>query len=235
MAIKIKNNNVEEIQSVKNDFKIPTEDFIKIRQHIQDLNCITMGRAQTQMQIAKVHQLFMDKMHCSLEEAIRNNDVKSILEFSGIECEEDEDGYLTISNYSGKCLDVKYADLGINENNLLKKIKAIKGNATFSKKVTDLGALKYIGKDAYFDESTMKILNGIEEIGGDLSIMRSEIENLGTLKKLGGSLRALRSKLKDFGSLETVGGDLYLMMCKIENHSNLKEVNGGIYPPNALV
>lgn len=118
-----------------------------------------VGRSNT---IAKVQK--------DLEKAIKENNVKEILEYLRYRCKVDENNLLTIDEYIPKVdywdtehdmfKRLSFSELGINENNLFKKIVAIKREARFDyspQTLTNLGELKKIGGSADFQNS--KITN----------------------------------------------------------------------------
>ena len=99
-----------------------------------------------------------------LGDAIKNNDVEAILNNFGIETEQNENGLYTISHYE-QPKKYSFKDLGINENKMFEKIERIDDYAIFcNSDLTKLGNLKSIGGNAYFGESKIKDLKGLETI-----------------------------------------------------------------------
>ena len=62
----------------------------------------------------------------SLHKAIVEKDYEKILTHFKIEVEKDEEGMLTLSHYEQPDEDTTFADLGIDEDDLFKNVKAIK-------------------------------------------------------------------------------------------------------------
>jgi hypothetical protein len=76
---------------------------------------------------------------------IRDKKYKNILEYLGYEPKVLEDGMLEIGHFD-QPEDFALSDIGIDENELFKQIKSIRGDARFQySDVTDLGNLEYIG------------------------------------------------------------------------------------------
>jgi len=99
-----------------------------------------------------------------LGDAIKNNDVEVILNNFGIETQQNKNGLYTISHYE-QPKKYSYKELGINENKMFEKIERIDDYAIFcGSDVTKLGSLKSIGGNAYFGESKIKDLKGLETI-----------------------------------------------------------------------
>ena len=145
----------------------------------------------------------------NLQKAIAKDDTKKILDTFGIESEEDEDGFLTISYYEQPQIEgkrYKYSDFGIDENKLFEKIKHINGDADFlDSEVSDLGNLESIGGNAYFENSEIKSLGKLEFIYGDAFFQYSSILRLDKLKYIGGNAK-FGKNIKDFSNLEYIGG-----------------------------
>ena len=74
----------------------------------------------------------IEKVKKDLGEAIKNNNIEAIYKYFGIDVKKDKNGYLTISEYKQPSEDYTFKDLGIDENKLLEKVKAITENADFS-------------------------------------------------------------------------------------------------------
>jgi hypothetical protein len=185
-------------------------------------------------------------------ETVDKSNLKEIFNYLGIEAIKDEkDGLYTISHYGTyKAKDSQryhqhFEDYGIDENELFKHIKEIKGNATFrDTNVTDLGNLKkigghasfdcsklnslgnleYIGKDAGFKKSLISDLGNLQEIGNDADFQDSIVTSLGKLKKIGGNVDFFNSFVTSLGDLEEVGGILSIFNANISDFRNLKKV-----------
>ena len=172
----------------------------------------------------------IEKVKKDLSEAIKNNDTKKIYGYFGIDTEEDEDGYLTISRYEQPSEDYTFKDLGIDENKLLEKVKTITGNADFVfSQVTNLSNLETIYGDAYFMNSQVTNLSNLKTITGSADFSNSQVSDLSSLKTVGGDAYFGNSKVTDLNSLETVGGDAYFGNLNVNNIKSLKSVKGCIF------
>ncbi len=120
--------------------------------------------------------LKINKIQTEIGDKIKENDVKAILNYFDIECEEDENGLLTIDCYRQPSKEFSFNDLGIDEDKLFEKIQAIKGKANFeNSNITSLGNLQSIGSDADFRESKITNLGKLQSIGGDADFRKSNI------------------------------------------------------------
>ena len=200
----------------------------------QPQDTVSFSGANIQRFIGRTNTL--EKIQKDLEKAIKENNVKEILEYFNIKCEVNKNNLLTISHYSPsvnylrdeqsiKPEQLYFSELGINENNLFKKIIAIKNEAFFmNSKLTDLGELKKIGGDASFDHSKISNLKNLEIIGGNAYFFLSPVENLGALKTIERCAFFNGSKVTDLGKLETIGKTLDLSNTKITNLGKLTSV-----------
>ena len=227
--------------------EIPLDYYDVIENHINETNLKIDNYLQTKSKSAKkLHEIRTD-----LKDAIKKNDVKTILNYFGIETEEDNDGYLTISEYQRPSSDfsVTFKDLGIDENKLFEKIKRIKGDACFwhtdvtdlgklkaidgvadfsHSNITDLGDLRSIGGSAYFENSKITNLGWLQSIGGDADFEDTNVKNLGNLRSIGGYTSFSYSKITDLGALKSIGGDAYFNQSRITDLGNLRSVGGNL-------
>lgn len=204
-------NEIDEIQGELNNNEIPLSSFDKIKKHIENNNLKLAEDVESEFKrVEKLIKLNIkyEKIKNDLQSAIETNDVKAILEYFGTKVEQDDDGMLTISNYTEPIDGISFSDLRINENELFKKIKRIDGNADFgNSKVTDLGNLQNIGEDAIFSNSRLTNLGNLLSIGGDADFDKSNITNLGNLQNIGEDVDISRCPLTkdDFSDIEVKG------------------------------
>ena len=256
LGVRFVGNKIQEIQGERNNGKIPLNYLDIMQNHISENNLSLTGNAQNEIQSAKRAKEEVEKVKKDLAEAIKNNDIKKIYGYFGIEIEEDENGYLTISEYKQPSKIYTFEDLGIDENKLLEKVKTITGDANFSdslvtdlgnlksiggnagfckSQVTDLGNLKSIGGYAYFGGSQVTDLGNLETIGGDADFSNSQVTDLSNLKSIGGYAYFSDSQVTNLSSLETVGGYAYFRNSKVNNIKSLRFVKGEVYIANALL
>ena len=138
---------------------------------------VFLQNMQNKMQTARVGATKIKNFLANLDKAIQEYSAREILELSGIEVEQDEDGKLIISEYKNPSPVFSYSDLNINEDLLFREIKEIKGNAIFT-------------------NSHAKNLGALEKIGGNASFVDSKIEDLGNLREIKGNADFFKSKIK---------------------------------------
>ena len=163
-----------------------------------------------------------------LKEAIKAKDTEKILNSIGIKTEKDVFGKLTISEYKHPFKSLSFSDLGINENDLFKDIKAIEGDLNLSAfRITKLGALQRIGGDADFRASDVKNLGKLQTIGGNAKFAYTWIKSLGNLKSIGGNAVFFDSEIACLGDLQTIGGDVdFECCCKLKTLGKLQSIGG---------
>ena len=227
LGVRFVGNEIQEIQGERNNGKIPLNYLDIMQNHISENNLSLTKNAQNEIQSAKEIKKEIEKVKKDLSEAIKNNDIKKIYGYFGIEIEEDENGYLTISEYKQPSKIYAFEDLGIDENKLLKKVKTITGDADFSDSlVTDLSSLETIGKDAYFGDSKITDLSSLETIGGDADFRHSQVTDLRSLKTVGGDADFRHSQVTDLRSLRTIGKDARFGSSQTTGLSSLEIIGG---------
>ena len=198
LGVRFVDDEIQEIQGELNNGKIPLSYFGEAKKHIEENNLKLTGNAESEVEDAEILNKKAQKIKNDLKSAIETNDVKTILEYFGVNVKQDDDGMLTISNYEEPNSEISFADLGINENNLFKKIKCIDCYGDFSNsKVTNLGNLQSIGGFAYFNNSQVTNLGNLQSIGGDAYFNNSQVTNLGNLQSIGGKIYYDRSPLTE--------------------------------------
>lgn len=255
VAVRLTGNRVVEVQGIYNNNQLPWQHIDEIEQLIVEKK-LTAPMIADELLYAKRIRYALKELKESLKPYIKENDVKAILETIGTKCEELPDGFLKVSRYQQPSTNYTFKDLGINENNLLKRIKIITGDAYFNTpNIKSLGAieriegvanfnnsiiksldnLKYIGSDANFANSEIKTLNKLEYIGGSAIFTKTPLETLGELKFIGNNGQFSNSNIKDLGKLEEIGGDAVFTNSKIVDTKNLNKIGENIYLRNSLL
>lgn len=182
VGIRIYNGYIIEIQGVRNDYNIPIDYVDVVEQRIKDKSLVVPDRMMYKINDAKKAKVKAETIKQELATAIKENDVKKILNRLGFSCKEETNwqyfcrkikGLLNGENVAERLLvvgsyyqpvDISFAELGINEDDLLKKIVKIEYDANFmASDATNLGALL--------------------EVGGRVFFMNSKIKSFGKLKK----------------------------------------------------
>jgi len=252
IGIRFIGDKVEEIQSEKNNDKIPSK-YLDIFEEYQNEKNLTLNEdTEYLIEHAKLSQL--DYFHYSRLIG-RANQLKTVeaaikvLNSCGIQTEKDGHNKLIISKYCQPGY-TTFEELGVDENKLFKYITEISNHANFTNsQATSLGSLEYIGADAIFGHSQITDLGNLKYIARNLDLSNSKLTNLGKLKRVGGSAYFSESKLKklgnlehigqhayfddsevtDLGKLSTIGGNLYLENSKLTHTKRLRQIDGDIY------
>ena len=147
----------------------------------------------------------------------------------GIETEKKEDGKLSISHYKQPGNLVSFKDLGYDENELLKDVKEIKGNADFNKtSLTSIDSLEKVGGKLDISFTKVKSMKNLKEVGSIAQCNNSLIEELPNLKTVGAMANLSNTRIKELPSLEVVKGNLDLQNTPIEKMPALKSVKGDV-------
>ena len=114
--------------------------------------------------------ILVDAIRNSIEPAVKKKDVPLILSSLGFDISVDKDGLVSINgSYDSRHVlsDIGFADLGIDENMILAKIKRIDGNCSInpSKVVKKTGALQEVSGDFY--GTNVKNYENLKYIGGN--------------------------------------------------------------------
>ena len=245
LGVRFIGDEIEEIQGELNNSRIPVNYFDVIQNHISENNLKLTEDAKDEIKFAQTAKTEIKKIKKDLKEAIKNNDIKKIYNYFGIDAKEGKTGYLTISEYKQPSKDYTFKDLGIDENILIEKVKTIKGNANFRNsmltdlknlkyingnasfwhsQVTNLGNLKIIGGNANFKYSKVTNLLNLESIGGDAIFSNSLVTNLWNLKYIGGTADFRNSQVTDLYSLESIGRNAIFCNSQITDLWSLKTI-----------
>ena len=221
-------DEIAEIQGEKNNSKIPLDYLDTAKKYVEEKN-FTMNY-NTQLEFADAEEL---KEEIAIikkdigEEAFKNKEYDKILQYFEIETEKDEDGMLILSTFKQPSNNISFKDIGVNENDLFKNIKEIKGDAYFKdSEVTSLDNLQSIGGDADFENSKITSLGNLEFIGGNAWFYNSEITSLDNLKSIGRNTIFVNSKVTSLGNLKSIGGYANFKSSKVTSLGNLKSIGG---------
>ncbi len=185
VGIRIYNGYITEIQGVRNNYNIPIEYVDVVEQRIKDKSLVVPERMMYKINNAKKAKIKAETIKQDLATAIKENDVKKILNHLGISCKEEtnwqhfcrkikgllngenvDERLFVVSSYS-QPVDISFAELGINEDDLLKKIVKIEYDANFmTSDATNLGALLEIGGRAFFMNSKIKDFGRLKKVSG---------------------------------------------------------------------
>ena len=182
--------------------------------------------------------LKIKKIQTEIGDKIKENDVKAILNYFDIECEEDKNGLLTIDCYRQPSNKFRFNDLGIDEDKLFEKIKAIKGKADFeNSNITNLGELQSIGGNAIFRKSKIKDLGKLQSIGGDADFCKAYITDLGNLQSIGGNADFCKAYITSasLGKLQSIGGNADFGLSNITDLGELQSIGGNAYFENSMI
>jgi len=147
----------------------------------------------------------------------------------GIETETKDDGKLSISHYKQPGKLVSFNDLGYDENELMKDVKEIKGNADFKKtSLVAIDNLEKVGGSVDISFTKVQSMKNLTEIGAVAQFNNSLIEELPNLKSVGAMAELSNTRVKELPVLEVVNGNLDLQNTPIEKMPALKSVKGDV-------
>lgn len=212
----------------KRDYNRISFDYFEIMQnHISKNKLKLTNNVKEEINLTKTTKKEIAKIKRDLKKAKKNNDIKTIYNYFGINVEEDQDGYLTLSKYKQPSRNITYKDLGIDENKLFKKVKIINGDGDFrDSNLTDLKQLRHINGNAYFGFSQFENLGNLEFIGINAYFDHSLVTNLGNLKIIGRNASFSFSQVTDLGKLEKIGNDANFNHSKVKTLGNLTMIGG---------
>ncbi len=187
-VIRMYDNYIAEIQGVRNDKSIPWQYIDVIETRIKDKELTVPP--QIQNAIEKSHQVGekISLIKEELEPAIKNNDIKAILNYFNMGCKKEDfftylvkkfETFRTGQKYTRQYTlkyfrepeDFTLAELGINENNIFKQISEISGDAVLTNSsVSDLGSVEYIGGKLSLNKSPVSHLGRLKVINGKINV-----------------------------------------------------------------
>ena len=202
-------------------FNIPIQKFNTRGQFFRYWNAFAKKNGITRK---NAMQLLKNEVFTS---GLKNYSVPYLLAFAGISSSQDNDGMYTLLHYFQPNTTVTLSDLGIDENNLLKRVKEIKGLAEFERsEATSLGNVKKIDGNALMACSKLKSLDKLEEVSGDLVLAFSDVKDLGNLRTVGGCADFGYTKFKNLGKLRFIGKDAWFPNSDISDLGDLERIGG---------
>ncbi len=230
LGVRFVGDEIQEIQGERNNGLIPADYYDEAMKHIEnnELKLSNKGLREikdTKELLAKIK----DTKQAIKDSGIDTTNPKDVYEFFGMECTENDDGTMTLSEYKPPENGILYSDIGINEEVLFKKanIKYIEEDADFyDSQITSLANLKLIGGDANFRFSQITSLANLKLIGGDVYFMDTKIKDLGNLQSIGKNANFQNSKIKDLGNLQSIGKNANFEHSQITSLGNLQSIGG---------
>lgn len=206
IAMRFDDDVAIEFQGVSNDDRLIPEYFDVLEKYVQDNDIVLADKAKQEFELSAKNRDLARDIEDKIGDAVRTKDYEKILNYMKISTKKDENGKLILSHYEiPNGFDYKVID--INEDDLLKNVSAIEGNADFTRsRITGFGNIKYIGGNANFAGMTLEDLGKIEEIGGNADFRYAKINTMGNLQKIGKDLILDYADFKDLYSLRFVGG-----------------------------
>jgi len=214
LGMRIINNKIGEIQGEKNNGKISLKYLQTIKNFKKTRNIDLQPFVKEQINIAKWKSIKLNYIKFRLGKNFQIDSIdkaKKVLDLLNIPTIKTKDGLIIDGSYSMDSLDICFDDLNLDENDLFKFITEIKNDAIFAdSNLSNLGALKKIGRNAYFSHSNISNLNNLKTINGDAFFDFSPISNLADLETIGGDARFEMSNILNLGKLKTIAGNVYL-------------------------
>lgn len=106
---------------------------------------------------------------------IKNEDYDAILKLAGIKVLRTKSGEKVLSGYQQPSQKLTYKDLGVDEEKLLKGVKAIKGDASFANSSLEKpGDIKIIMGDVILHSSKIQDMSNVGEIRGHAFIGKND-------------------------------------------------------------
>lgn len=230
IGLRFEGKKLQEIQGEKNNTQIPMSYYDIITDYIEKNGLETSFNAHREIRMAHFNKKRIEQIKNHLYLAIQHKDTQRILNYFGIETEQDENGKLIIDEFREPDSEFTYKDLGINENDLFKDIIEIKRNAYFSNyDVTNLGCLERIGGCAYFQDSKVSKLGNLKSIGKFVIFGNSQITDLENLETINEDARFDNSRVKSLGKLKYIGSDAHFEHCPINSLGELEYIGKDAY------
>jgi len=226
LGVRFFDNTIAEIQGEKNNSKIPLKYFDIVREHVENEKLSLKAEKEIRTCLEKkikIERIIKER----LPKGVQNSSSEEIFKAFDIDVKQDKDGFLTISHYKQPVYGFTFEDAGIKENELIKNVKKIEGQADFNlSKITNLGSLQEIGQNVIFSGLPIERLDNLQYIGGNADFLYSQIKDLGSLKTIKGNAIFTRSQIENLGNLQVIGGSAVFNHSKIENLCNLGYIGG---------
>lgn len=222
VGIRFEQNEIVEIQGERNNGRVPLNYIEEIKYYMKKNKFKGQGYEIKKAETAKKE---VDAIRKKFADDFREKRYENILNYLGFKTEILDDGMLEISHYD-QPYNFFFEELGINENDLFKKVRKIKGTSNFKHcKATSLFNIESIGERAYFGESQITSLGNLKAVGGRASFSHSKIKNLGGLESIG-QASFMDSQVEDLGNLKRINEDVYFGESKIKSLNKLEYIGG---------
>lgn len=236
MRISEINGNIISTYSIyNNDNVTKNTNILKTNEAVDKVNI--QRAAILKRDFAAEKKKSVEKIEKEIGKSIEEKDTVAVLKYFGLNPKVKEDGKMSISEYKQPTNIVSFSDIGINEDELLKNVDEIKGDANFyESKATNLSSIKRIGGNANFTRSEVKNLENLAEVKGDLKCTDSKVENLNNIEKIGGSAWFDFSEVKEMNNLKEINGNVaYFSNSKVSEMKNLEKINGEAHFYNSAI
>lgn len=221
VGIRFNRNIIAEIQGEQNNQKIPLKYIDKIKSFVEENK---FRGCEGVLERAEKANEKIKEIRENFAQDFKDKKYENILKYLGMDVKVLDDGMFELAEFD-QPIEFSFEELGLDENELFKKVKTITGDAEFEdSKVTDLGNLESIEKDAYCTNSKFISMGKLRSIVGSVYFQNSKITNLGNLKSIGSNAVFKNSAVRDLGKLETIGGDAYFTHSEISDLGNLKYI-----------
>ena len=245
VAIRFFDNDIVEIEGELNNGTIPQAYLDVVQTYIDENNFSTTSSVKNELIKAGEKGKIIENAKYDLRQAIETNDVETIFDYFNISYETDKDGLIILNGgYCQPDRGITWKELGIDENNLLKRIKEINGYCDMSRsdatdlgevrkinghlklahsKLNDLGKLEFV-ENIDFSNSKIKTLGNLVCINKNGIFSNSDVTNLGRLRYIGGDADFSNSKLKSLANLEIIMGNACFKDSEIIDLGNLRKI-----------
>ena len=157
---------------VRNSFKAPKFNTVSLKPMQSDSVSFSRNIAD-----AVYFDFKTDTINFLFPDGVDKYCLEDKLNAFGIQSALGEDNKLILSEYRQPSQDISFADIGINEDELLRKVNLIIGNADFSNSAaTSLGSVKSILGDIILKNHKIQDLGELAHIGGDRIVDDSNID-----------------------------------------------------------
>ncbi len=223
LGVRFVGDEVEEIQGEQNDGEIPIQYYNTVEEHLNEGKYKLSFEAEEELLNAGLKQRRLEMIKYDLDEHIQNKDYEKIFNYFNINATTQPNGKLRIGHYAPLKEDFTWADIGINERELLENVEIIDNSADFSfSAINELKHIKKINGDLILNPRICS-LGDLEYIGGNANFINTLITSFDKLKFIGG--KAIFTQ-KSLGSIEEIGGDVSLYYT--QDLGKLKKIGGSI-------
>lgn len=175
LGIRFNDDEIQEIQGEKNNNQIPFKYLDIAKEHTKNnnLNKKTINEFKNSENI----KLKIEEYEYRLGKSIEGATTEELFNIFGMLYKKDDDGLLILKHYSQPDVNFTWSDIGIDENNLFKNVKEVKGNADFkNSQIRSFEKLQKIGKNADFSYSKITNLANLQIVGEDVYLEGSNLK-----------------------------------------------------------